>query len=213
MPNCDFYATLADHEPLLEWLFAENTCAVYELSSIGENPLRRFASAAEVLHEFERTYTTGLPWHTVHLQLHANNSGPTPEPRRININPDAQARCGFRYRYAMEGWGLVQLYLSIPTTRNNKRYLANSHTNHNSQKRAERWATNTDIMPDVPDAWDFKKVASFSSRLNREIRKRAVAKINSRPVLAGALAEWKNGVNLNIYNIATDADKLVEISK
>ena len=55
MPNCDFYATLADHEPLLEWLLAENTCAVYELSSICENPLCRFASAAEILREFERT--------------------------------------------------------------------------------------------------------------------------------------------------------------
>ncbi|MDF9826098.1 hypothetical protein M2447_000174 [Ereboglobus sp. PH5-10] len=25
MPNCDFYATAADHAPLLEWLLAENT--------------------------------------------------------------------------------------------------------------------------------------------------------------------------------------------
>ncbi|WP_152032745.1 hypothetical protein [Ereboglobus luteus] len=207
MPNCDFYATAADHAPLLEWLLAENTCSIYELSSIGENPLRRFTSAAEIMDEFKRTYTNGVPWHSVYLQLHVNGSGPMPKPRRIDINPDAQARCGFRYRYAMEGWSLVQLYLSVP--RHNKRFLDNSHTNHNSQKRAETWAAVSNNLGN-PSAWDYKKITSFSSRLNREIRKRAVAKLGSRPVLPGALAEWKNGGTLGVYNIATHAKSLAQ---
>ena len=206
MPNCDFYATAADHKPLLEWLLAENTCSIYELSSIGENPLRRFVAADEIMDNFNRTYTNGVPWHSVHLQIHVNNSGPVPAPRRIDINPEAQASCGFRHRYAMEGWGLVQLYLSVP--RHNKRFLDNSHTNHNSLKRAGTWAA---ISPDLgsPDEWDFKKIASFSSRLNREIRKRAVARLGSRPVFSGAFAEWKNGCNLGPWNIAADAALMI----
>jgi hypothetical protein len=202
MPNCDFYATAADHEPLLEWLFAENTSAIYELSSIGENPLRRFTNAAEIMRESAFT-----------LQLHVNNSGPVPEPRRIDIDPKYHASCGFRYRYALDGWGLVQLYLRVPTTRNNKRHLDNSHTNHSTQTRAERWAPVSGDIMGSPDAWDFKKITSFSSRLNREIRKRAVANINSRAVLPSALAEWENGVNLDTYNITTAASKLVKIFK
>ena len=53
MPNCDFYATPEDHEGLLTWLFAQQTCHVYELASRVEQPLRRFCSAQETLALFE----------------------------------------------------------------------------------------------------------------------------------------------------------------
>lgn len=59
MPNCDFYADLSDHEALLNWLFAEESCEIYELASNFEQPLQRFVTAHEVLSQFESAYVTG----------------------------------------------------------------------------------------------------------------------------------------------------------
>jgi len=188
VPNCDFYATPEDHEGLLTWLFAEQTCHVYELASRFEQPLRRFCSAQETLALFEERYSTGEKARTVHLQLNVLGAGPQFEPSRISLDP--RACNGATFRYAAEGWGLVQLYLGTVW----RGALENSHTNHNSQKRAESWE-GIGGHPSQVDDWDFKRISSFSSRLNREIRKRAVAKLGSRPVLPGALALWDVGID------------------
>lgn len=185
MPNCDFYGTPRDHVTVLNGLFSERTCHVYELGSEFEKPLRRFESCEEVMSLFEEQCS-------VLLQLYVLGAGPEFIPRRVTLDP---AFCdGARYRFAAEGWGLVQLYLESP--RNNE--LRNSHTNHNSQKRAETWATTRDSLGD-PSAWDFKRINAFSSRLNRQINKSAVAKIASRSVLPGAFELWNSGVSLLPY--------------
>lgn len=191
MPNCDFYATQEDHESLLTWLFAEETCHIYELASDFERPLKRFTSASEVLAQFDREYTTGKKWHTVHLQLYVLGAGPAFTPRRIKLNP---AACnGATFRYNADGWGLVQLYLHSVSQKD----LESSHTNHNTQLRAEKWAPyNTDESKTPVEAWDFKKITAFSSRLNREIKKRSVATLNGRAVLASALNYYQTSAGL-----------------
>jgi hypothetical protein len=195
MPNCDFYATPTDHRILLDWLFREQTCQVYELASAWEEPLRLFQTTEEVLSQFERTYVTGKRWTAIHLQLYVLGAGPGFEPRKVALNPEA---CnGATFRYGAAGWGLVQLYLeSVSDNR-----LSNSHTNHGSQKRAETWATTVDDLDD-PGRWDFARINSFSARLNRQIKKQSVAKLGSRPVLPGALALWDAGVALGPYTPA-----------
>ena len=192
MPNCDFYATVEDHEGLLSWLFSEATCRVFELSSDFELPLRQFQSPEEVLQQFERRYPTGEKWREVHLQLYVIGAGPQFKPRRVALDPKACE--GATFRYEAEGWGLVQLYLASATTDG----LENSHTNHNSEKRAEAWAPTYRKHGD-PSAWDFKRITSFSSRLNRQIRKRAAGKIGGRVVLPGAMKVWESGLPLRPY--------------
>jgi hypothetical protein len=192
VPNCDFYATPEDHEPLLTCLFAEATCHVYELASDFEQPLKRFESAVEVMRQFERRYPNGDPWQ-VHLQLYVLGAGPPFEPQRTALNPSA---CdGATVRYTAEGWGLVQLYLSAPRADR----LDNSHTNHNSRRRAERWEPTYIGELGSPAAWDFSRITAFSSRLNRQIRNRGVATVGSRAVLPGALELWERGVTLAPY--------------
>lgn len=192
MPNCDFYADLSDQEALLNWLFAEESCEIYELASSFEKPLQRFATVREVLSQFDRTYVTGKKWDTVHLQLYVVGAGPTFVPRKVSLDP---VHCnGATFRYGAEGWGLVQLYLGGPSTNG----LQPSHTNHNTQTRAEAWQSTIPEMGSV-EAWDFKKITAFSSRLNREIRKLSVAKLGSHPVLPGAYALWHKGYALTPY--------------
>lgn len=205
MPNCDFYATADDHEGLLEWLFAEQACDVYELSSDMGEPLRQFRSAAQVLSQFERTYSDGRRWRCVRLQLCVHDAGPPFEPRRVALDP--QACDGATFRYTADGWGLVQLYLE--TAAEGGARLENSHTNHNSLARAQAWAhTITDLG--AAEAWDFVRITSFSSRLNREIRKRGVARLGSRPMLPGALKLWNAGAAMGSYKPGEHA---LEVSK
>ncbi len=188
MPNCDYYATPEDHPALLDWLFAEQTCDVYEAYSSYEKPLRRFETTAEVLAEFERTYPTGQKWVSVGLQLYVRGSGPPFNAKRIALDPKACG--GATFRFYAEGWGLVQLYLQAPR----EDRLENSHTNHNSQRRAENWALVREGP--APADWDFARITSFSSRLNRQIKKQAVGKLNSRVVHRCALKLWDAGVTL-----------------
>lgn len=193
VPNCDFYGGPADHEQLMHWLFAEGTCKVFELSSDFERPLREFRSTEEVMLQFDRTYSTGDKWHTVYLQLYVLGAGPPFTPRRVQLNPKA---CdGATFRYAADGLGLVQLYLGAAKGRG----LNNSHTNHNSQKRAAAWASTAAAMQEAR-LWDFAKITAFSSRLNRKIRTLSAAKIDSRPVLPAALKLWQAGVSLLPYS-------------
>jgi hypothetical protein len=180
MPNCNFYATVDDHSGLLDWLFAEGTCEVHELSSRYEQPLRQFDSRAQVLALFDESPRC------VHLQLRVLGASPPLEPQRVSLNP---AHCdGATFRYAAEGWGLVQLYLGNAW----RDTLQGSHTNHFTQKGAGKWEPVSPQDAGV-EAWDFKRIASFSSRLNRQIRKRAAGKLGSQLVLPGALALWEQG--------------------
>ena len=192
MPNCDFYATRQDQEPLLSWIFSEGACRVFELASDVGEPLKEFHSASEVLAEFDRVYSNGAAWHTVHLQLYVNGASPPFVPRRIELDPKLCK--GATFRHGAEGWGLVQLYLAAPTEQG----LDNSHTNHNSQMRAQSWAPII-ANKDATESWDFKKISAFSARLNRQIKKLSVAKIGSQSVLPGALALWDTGVLLGPF--------------
>jgi hypothetical protein len=85
----------------------------------------------------------------------------------------------------------VQLYLRVLRDDG----LVNSHTNHASIKRAEAWAAVSPEMGPV-ESWDFKKITAFSSRLNRQVRKMSAAKIDSCPMLRGALRLCDEGVSM-----------------
>lgn len=193
MPNCDFYAVEEEHEQLLHWLLNEGTCRLFELYSDFETPLREFLTVRDVISQFSRTSGNGRKWDAVYLQLYVIGASPQFVPRRVELDP---AACGgARFRYAAEGWGLVQLYLSVPGVDG----LRNSHTNHNSLKRAKAWQS-VDSDVDPVSSWDFKKISAFSSRLNRQVKKMSVAKIGSRPVLPGALKLWDAGIPLLPYS-------------
>ena len=193
MPNCDWYGEIEDHSQILDELFSENLCEVYELSSDYSESLKKFSGTSEVLEQFNKRHKNGMAWKAVYLQLHLIGSGPTFKPRRVELNPK---KCdGATFRYRAEGWGLIQLYLE----RSSEGTLSASHTNHNSKLRAHKWAP-TCLEMEEPAAWDFDSITKFSSRLNRRIRKLSVGKIGSRAVLSGAFKKWNEGCVLSPYS-------------
>jgi hypothetical protein len=112
--------------------------------------------------------------------LHAGSMGPPVRARRIDFIPGAVGDASGRWDAA--GWGLIQLYFGHLDGRR----LRPSHTNHNTEARARRWAGGdlADLGP--VDAWDWREVARVSRRLIHRIRAMAVMTVGSRPVLPAA---------------------------
>lgn len=158
---------------ILDHLFQQNDLSVWELAS-DQGQLRTFSSTDEVMDEFDRPYRSGgKERDSVHLMLYVKDScvrGFKPEKK-------------YGREFA-NGFGMIQFYLERPSRRS-------SHTNHNSQKRAEKW--DDFVEGDSAGDWDFQLVTKTSSRLNRFIRKCGEAKIGSRVLLPGAALLRRKG--------------------
>lgn len=189
MPNCDFYAVGDDHRQVLEFLLERGDCDIFELASEFDSPLMQFRCLADFEQRFGiRDWNDAERSESILLQLLPHDCGGSVHIRRIALRPESCG--GATFRYDAEGWGLVQLYLESPRSGR----LRNSHTNHNSEARAEAWAP---IYPnlDSPSKWDWKRVESFSRRLNRFIRGLAVDKDGSRPILSKAAIRREAGMH------------------
>jgi hypothetical protein len=184
MPNCDFYASGKDYEDVLSFIFDNLNVRVLEMNSAFGSGLIEFNSLAEVV-ESEPYFKLNEENGSLHLALWPVEAGGAVEIKKIRLNPD---KCsGHTFRYQAVGWGLIQLYFCDPTGMG----LRNCHTNHNSAARAAKWAS---TYPEYgsPSAWDWSIVSSVSSKLNRHIRKIAVAKSGSRSVLPVAHSALEN---------------------
>jgi hypothetical protein len=166
MPKLEFYAAGADHRAVLDAVHELDLFRVFEDYSEPGSDLREFLSPEEV--------PSGGAG--VGLMLYPIGAGPEPVAQRIELRP------GPAFRYRCIGWGLIQLRLESPDTEN----IWRSYTNHNTEKRAHRWA---DVTPDEagnPSDWDWTAVTSASSTLNRAIRKLGVSMRGPYPVLPHA---------------------------
>ncbi|MEU7766327.1 hypothetical protein AB0B25_14495 [Nocardia sp. NPDC049190] len=170
MPNLDFYAVDEDWSEVLEVVFEFDLFRVFESYSEPGHELREFSAAVEVPDT----------WLGRRLMLVVAGAGPEPLARRIDFAPDVVSDAPFRY--ICEGWGLIQLDYGGPFGDQELRW---THTNHNTAKRAAAWAATLPRLGN-PAAWDWAAVTKASSRLNRVIRRMAVGKIGSHPVLPHA---------------------------
>lgn len=175
MPNCDFYALGPDCEAILDFVFSNRGWRLLEAYSDPDRDLRTFTSVDAV------TSTFDLTRESAHLMLYAPEMRGHVTSERINLKRGALGNATFRY--SAKGWGLIQLLFEAP--RQNK--LAASHTNHNSQSRAERWAPTYPEDAEYVATWDWAAVRRVSGRLVRHIGGLCAAKVGSRPRLTSSL--------------------------
>jgi hypothetical protein len=179
MPNCDFYAVDKDLEDVLNFVFQELPVRVFESYSSFEHELTELKSVQDIADHYPLGQCKNNS-ESVLLQLWAVNSSKEVRIRKIKLDPK---KCdGAQFRYTIEGWGLIQLYLGGVS----KSGVIASHTNHNSEKRANAWSSTYSDRMGSPAAWNWKEVTAISNKLNRYIRKAAVTKQGSRPVLKAA---------------------------
>ncbi|HET7083603.1 MAG TPA: hypothetical protein VFI23_02460 [Rhizomicrobium sp.] len=185
MPNLDFYAASLDFQPVLDFIFNRSGCRVFESYSEFDAEIREFKSTNDLSQVYRIGECIGSS-HSVYLQLVPPGADALYHIRRIVLKPST----GHKYRYSIEGWGLIQLYLGGLGPSG----LVLSHTNHNSEKRANLWAH---TYPEIksPEAWDWKQVVRTSSAVNRYIRtKLAVSFRSSHPVLPEAAKALAHGI-------------------
>ena len=177
MPNCDFYAFGSDHEVILEYILEVMPCRIFELASRPGHKVSEFRSLGDFEQRFEITDWGDDNFTPLLLQLHPEGSGGKVDFKRIEHEPDDWSAHSFHYRTT--GLGLVQLYLSGLVTGE----LRESHTNHNTEKRARSIAkTEAEV-----ENWNWNVVNSFSRKLNRYIKRLCVRQLTGkRPVLLKA---------------------------
>ena len=185
MPNCDFYAVGDDFRSVLQFVFDELDCRVFETASAYDEEIMEFSSWESLSTARTVGQRKGAA-ESLYLQLWPVKASENVWIREIEL--DQKRVKNGRFRYSIEGWGLIQLYLGGKSELG----LIHSHTNHNSEARARKWASTLDGMGS-PSAWDWKIVSSTSSRLNRFIRKTAVSKVESRLVLPEAQELLRTG--------------------
>lgn len=151
---------------MIDVVFELDQFRVFESYSEPGHELREFSAAVEVPRSG--------------LMLFVKGTGPEPLARRIDFASDAVS--GKQFRYECEGWGLIQLDYGGPVRGQELRW---THTNHNTAARAAVWAATIPRLGE-PAAWDWAAITKGSSRLNRRIRRMAVGKIGSHPVLPHA---------------------------
>jgi len=179
VPNCDFYAYGDDHRRILSYVLENLPCRLFELYSAYDSELVEFSSLEQIASHYNINNWPAGDHASMRFQLLPADACGQVQFTRIQLN---SSRCNSAtFRYSSDGWGLIQLYLESPR----KGQLRQSHTNHNSEKRAAAWAaTYPELNP--PSDWDWAAVTSFSRKLNRFIRKTAVSKSGSRVVLPAA---------------------------
>jgi hypothetical protein len=181
MPNCDFYALPDDCREVLDFIFRQPGWLLHEHASAHDSTVRIFDSVESIMSAFQ---FGDAP---LYFQLHAPEMKGRVVHQRVTFQPAAVP--GASFRYDTHGWGLIQLYFGSVRP---DRSLTNSHTNHNSESRARKWAGTYTEVGD-PSDWDWPAVERTSGRLIRYIRKIAPDKQWSRPVLPAAFKAQNEG--------------------
>jgi len=178
MANLDFYALGDDLRSLLRFIYAETDVVVYELASEFDRNARQFASLAELEAVFN---LDGCE--VSHLQLWSPTVMARPVIRRIELKVP-----GHSFRYAVEGAGLIQLYL------HGQRDGVIYHTHYGHWNEAG--ARQRSIHPAHDSDW--QALGKLSGRIQRHIRGRlAAAKLYARPVLHQAFSTVQRGHGLS----------------
>lgn len=178
MANFDFYALGDDLRDLIQFVFSETNVVIYELSSQFDCEVRQFRS----LPELEVVFQLGA-YRAGHLQLWSPSVMAQPVIRRITLTGVP----GHTFRFAVEGAGLMQLYLD--GIRDGVIY--HSHFGHWN----EAGARERSMHP--ADDCDWPALRKLSGRIQRYIRGRlSSAKLYSRPVLRQCLAAVQQGAGL-----------------
>jgi hypothetical protein len=184
VPNIDFYAAGEDFVAILAYVFERSGCRVFESYSSPGQDLAEFNSIADLSARYEIGVCGGSA-ESVLLQLVAPSGSNEFRIERIALDH------GQTFRHAIVGWGLIQLYLG-GTGPNG---LVVSHSNHNSESRARKWAATHPELGEV-GRWNWPEITAVSSAFGRYVRtKLTVYKLADRPVLPGAAAAFASGVS------------------
>jgi hypothetical protein len=185
--NYDFFANKQDKISVLDFIFNTTELQVFDLSSPYGEEINQYKSTAEIISriELERGRQSAVA-----LNLWAPDFGGKVLFRRVELNPKYCK--GNTFRYATEGWGLIQLYFGGLEDN----ILFHSHIGHFNEKGALKWEGINDEKGKV-SLWNWKAIEQTSRKIKYQIHnKMSVRKKGSFGILQGAEGLSKSGVKL-----------------
>ena len=184
--NYDFFADKADKLKVLDFIFKNTDLQVYDLGSPYGQEICQYKTVAAISSKFDLE----IDQFGTTFQLWSPRHGGEPIFRKVDLDPK---RCnGHTFRYATDGWGLIQLYFG--GLKNNE--LRHSHIGHSSEKRALIWE-DINKSSGLVSSWDWKEIQVTSRKLKYQIHnKLATRKIESFGVLSGANQLETQGIKL-----------------
>jgi len=188
MPNCNFYAVNSDFKDILDFIFSDLDCRLFESYSKPDSELIEFQNTNDVMEYFDLDNFSSNTNKLASIVIWPLKASESVKVIRIDLNPD---KCsGATYRYRIDGWGLIVFDLKSINTAG----LQYSNTNHNSEKRALAWESNYSDTMGSPSEWDWKVVSSTSRKLVNFIKKIPIKKVGPMPVMPCAASITLAGV-------------------
>lgn len=181
----DFSADKGDKLDILTFIFEETDLCVYDSYSEPDHEICKYKSVDEISSKFDLTNGGDS---AVTFQLWSPRHKGSHKFRKFSLNPDV---CnGHTFRYATEGFGLIQLYFG--GLRDNE--LHKSHIGHFNEKGALK------INPQDAKCCDWKEIQITSRKLKSYIRNRlSIKKMKGMDILKGANILEQQGVELRRY--------------
>jgi len=181
---------------VLEFLFDSTDVRVFESYAECGQELREFSSMADLQSTFPIGCDPAGNSSDALLQLYSPSAYDKYWIRHIDLIPKKCA--GHTFRFAIEGYGLIQLYLggvhencSLASHRKvqPRRCVTTSHLGYLGEKRAVAW--------DIAEGVNWPSLSKTFNKIQYHVRSRlAVARVPGRPVLAQAFDKAREGYPL-----------------
>jgi len=189
MPTLHYFAAADDIREVLDFVFAETDCRLYEAYSANDRQMREFRSTAEVA----ETFQLGLDPHgngsAQYLALWSPSAVSRVTVKRIEFEPRYAKRTGATHRFNVDGPALIYLHFGGE----HEGAITTSWLSCNSERRATVWASSFDPSIRV----DWPAVRKLLGRLRYLIdRKLVAARVPGHAVLPHALARHRDGLGL-----------------
>lgn len=187
----NFFADEADKIEILNFIFNETDLQIFDLGSDYGQKINRYENIDTITSKFNLTEEISITF-----ELWSPRFKAAPNFRRVELNPKYCK--GHTFRYATEGWGMIQLYFGgLKQTRFDgllQTRLYKSHIGHFNQNGASKWE-GINIDNGKVNQWDWKEIEKTSSQLKYHLHnKLAVKKLGSFGILKGAENLEKVGV-------------------
>ena len=174
MPNCNFYAIDNDYEEILNFVFKELDCDVYQKSSKPNTEIVKFENTAQVIAHYDFSRFSSPTKQSAHLVLMPRKAAKSFIVTRVAMTSKKAKPGAFRYR--AEGWGVIQLELNGASEKG----LVHSHTNHNTEKLALANEGKYKSVLGSVKWWNWTVVTNTSGRLNNFIKSKSTKKVGSK---------------------------------
>lgn len=179
MPNCNFYAADKDFKMILDLIFNELKCNVYQKYSEPDAELVQFHNSEEVIKYYQLNSFSSQLGKSATLML-----WPVEASDNFVITKQVVTSRKFKgtTRHRAEGWGLIQLELKG----NSAKGLNVCQTNNSSEKRAKAWESKSQEDLGLVEEWKWDVVVRTAKKLNDYIFNKSKKKVGSVAVMPNA---------------------------